>query len=87
MTFFRLTYSHIDNMVFHMKTILNIDDAFMARLKQEAANRGCTMSELVEGALRLFLQTRKPVKKLPNLPTFNSGGALVDIADRNGGLA
>lgn len=69
-------------MVFHMKTTLNIDDATMARLKKEAANRGCTMSELVEAALRLLLQERKPQKKMPKLSTFNSGGPLVDIADR-----
>ena len=41
------------------------------------------MSELVETALRnLFQSRRKPVELSP-LPTFNSGGALVDIADRD----
>ncbi len=70
------------DMVFHMKTTLNIDDATMARLKQEAARRGCTMSELVEVALRLLLQTKGPKKALPALPTFESRGSLVDIADR-----
>lgn len=69
-------------MVFHMKTTLNIDDTVMARLRQEAARQGRTMSDLVETALRnLFQSQRKPVA-LPPLPRFKSGGAFVDIADR-----
>ena len=66
-----------------MKTTMNIDDTVMAELKREAARLGRTMSELVETALRLFFQTRRKRPKLPPLPTFNSGGFLVDIADRN----
>jgi hypothetical protein len=70
-------------MVFHMKTTLNIDDAVMARLRREAARRQCTLSELVETALRLLLQQgRQPPGALPPLPAFDSGGQLVDIADR-----
>lgn len=74
--------SHIDDMLFYIKTTPNINDATVARLKQEASHRGGTISELVETALRLLLQERKPKKKLPKLPTFNSKGPLVDIADR-----
>ena len=78
-----MTYNHTNDMAFHMKTTLNIDDAVMAELKQEAARQGRTMSELVETALRLLLRAqRKRVTALP-LPTFHSGGALVDIADRD----
>jgi len=40
------------------------------------------MSELVESALRLLLQSEKTPQKMPPLPTFKSGGPLVDIADR-----
>ena len=69
-------------MVFHMKTTLNIDDQVMARLKQEAARQGRTMSELVETALRMLLRSRTQKEELPPLPSFRSGGALVDIADR-----
>ena len=68
-------------MVFHIKTTLNIDDTVMAQLKREAARQGRTMSELVETALRNLFQSQ-PVELSP-LPTFNSGGALVDIADRD----
>jgi hypothetical protein len=66
-----------------MKTTLNIDDTIMAELRREAARQGRTMSELVESALRLLLRSRRKGEKLIALPTFHSGGALVDIADRN----
>jgi hypothetical protein len=70
-------------MVFHMKTTLNIDDTVMAQLKFEAARQGRTMSELVETALRMLFRPQKNKDELPSLPTFHSGGALVDIADRD----
>jgi len=69
-------------MVCHMKTTLNIDDGVMDRLRREAARTGKTMSELVETALRLLLQSRRQRAELPALPTFDSGGAFVDVADR-----
>lgn len=65
-----------------MKTTLNIDKTVMAELKREAARQGRTMSELVETALRLLLQSRPKRSAISPLPTFDSGGALVDIADR-----
>jgi hypothetical protein len=72
-------------MAFHMKTTLNIDDTVMARLRREAARQNKTMSELVEAALRLLFHPSRAAKrkKLPPLPTFRSGGHLVDIADRD----
>ena len=70
-------------MDFHMKTTLNIDDTVMAELKREAARQGRTMSELVETALRLLLRPPRKRDPLPALPRFDSGGALVDIADRD----
>ncbi len=78
-----LPYSHNDCMVSHMKTTLNIDDRVMAQLKQEAARRGRTMGELVETALRLFLQREADRETPPPLPRFGSGGHLVDVADRD----
>ena len=69
-------------MVIHMKTTLNIDDSVMTRLRRESAQTGRTMSELVETALRRLLQARPEPVDLQPLPTFTSGGALVDIADR-----
>jgi hypothetical protein len=78
-----LTYCHPNGMVSHMKTTLNIDDTVMAQLKREAVRQGRTMSELVETALRLLFRSQKKRENLPPLPTFQSGGALVDVADRD----
>ena len=72
-------------MAFHIKTTLNIDDTVMERLRREAARQNKTMSELVEGALRLLFHPSRPPRKgkLRPLPTFNSGGHRVDIDNRN----
>ena len=70
-------------MLYHMKTTLNIDATVMLRLKQEAARQGRTMSELVESALRLLFKEPRERRQRQDLPTFDSGGALVDIADRD----
>jgi plasmid stability protein len=70
-------------MVFHMKTTLNIDDTVMERLRREAARSGRTMSELVETALRMLLRSRREPVELDALPSFDGGGARVDIADRD----
>jgi metal-responsive CopG/Arc/MetJ family transcriptional regulator len=70
-------------MASHMKTTLNIDDTVMAELKREAARQGRTMSELVETALRLLLRSQRRRETIPPLPTFRSGGTLVDITDRD----
>jgi len=78
-----LPYRHTSGMVFCMKTTLNIDDAVMAELKREAARQGRTMSEMVETALRLLLRSQRKRGTLPVLPSFRSGGALVDVSDRD----
>lgn len=70
-------------MVFHMKTTLVIDDTVMMRLKEEAARSGRTMSELVEVALRRLLDDTGARRSPAPLPSFDSGGALVDVADRD----
>lgn len=61
---------------------MNINDSVMALLKREAARRRCTMSELMESALRLLLTAKGDPRSMPPLPSFKSGGAMVEIADR-----
>jgi hypothetical protein len=80
----RLPYLRTFDMVFPtaMKTTLNIDDTVFTRLKTEAASSGRTMSELVESALRLLLTRGVGAMELPPLPSFDGGGATIDIADR-----
>ncbi|MGH7340626.1 MAG: CopG family transcriptional regulator [Candidatus Rokuibacteriota bacterium] len=65
-----------------MKTTLVIDDTVLNRLRREAARQGRTISELVEAALRQFLAQRPAREGMPDLPAFDSGGAYVDVADR-----
>ena len=73
-------------MVIHMKTTLNIDETVMQQLREEAARRGTTMSALVEAGLRrIFTGTESSGGQpdaLPPLPTWESGGFRVDIANR-----
>jgi hypothetical protein len=66
-----------------MKTTFVLDDRVVERLKQEAARSNQTMSELVEAALRRWLDDRPAIKNLPKLPLFRSGGYLVDVSDRD----
>lgn len=66
----------------HMKTTLEIDEGVMRDLKARAARDGTTMSELVESALRALLEERPAAKELPPLPTWNSGGFLMNIDSR-----
>ena len=74
----------LSDMVSHMKTTLMIDDVIMRRLKAEAARRGTTISKLVESALRAMLEERSDgPPELPPLPSFDLGGAAVDVADRD----
>lgn len=77
------TYAHTNDMGFHIKTTLNISDVVMRELKREAVRQGKTMSELVETALRLLLARRPRAADPSPLPSFESGGALVDLANRD----
>jgi hypothetical protein len=65
-----------------MKTTLVISDEVMERLRQEAAKQGRTMSELVEAAVRVMLEPPERPRPLPPLPVFSTGGARVNVADR-----
>ena len=76
-----------------MKATFDIQDNIMERLRKEADLRGATESQLVEtGLLLLFGDPQiiaarkkaasKPQKPLPPIPTWNSGGFLVDISTR-----
>ena len=62
------------NMVFHMKTTLNIDDSVMQHLREEAGLRRVLAAPGAAGEQR---------KALPPLPTWRSGGFRVDIANRD----
>lgn len=78
----RLTGIRVGHMDSHMKTTLEIDEGVMRELKRRAAEEGTTMSELVEGALRVFLRPPASAKPLPPLPTFDGGRQLMDLDSR-----
>ena len=70
------------------KTTINVEDAVMERLKEEAARRKTTMTALIEAGIRRILaegEARAPAlvgHELPPLPSYDMGEPLVDVADR-----
>jgi len=66
-----------------MKTTLNLDSRIWERVKAAAARQDLTMSALVEAAIRAYLQQKPAPRHLPPLPSFDSGGALTDVANRD----
>jgi hypothetical protein len=66
-----------------MKITFNIDDSVLAGLERESARSGRTMSELAEIALRDLLRPGLTRAELPPMPSFDGGGARVDVADRD----
>ena len=72
--------------VLKMKTMIEIDESVVQRLREEAERQKTTMSDLVEAVLRLGLAMPEAAgtdpRPLTPLPTWRSGGFRVDIADR-----
>jgi hypothetical protein len=66
-----------------MKTTLAISDSTMRAIKREAARRRVTMSELVEAAIRRLLKEKERAPELPDLPEFETGGARINVANRD----
>ena len=69
-----------------MKTTFNINDVLMQQLREEAARRNVTMTEIVESGIRYMIANgeckRFKRKEMKPLPSWNSGGAKVDISNR-----
>ena len=77
-----------------MEATFDINEETLEVLRLEAERSGKTMSALVESALEMALpqgllnrpKTEPPAdsvrKPLPPLPTWNSGGFLVDISNK-----
>lgn len=78
-----LPYSRTQRTVLHTKTTLVLDDTLVARLRREASRSGRSMSEVVEDALRVYLQRRRELPEPPPLPAFDCGVPLVDVAQRD----
>jgi hypothetical protein len=70
-------------MIFHMKTTLLIPDSLFRDLKRRAAERGAKLSNITAELLRRGLAPQSGSKRLPPLPSFDTGPARIDIADRD----
>ena len=70
-----------------MKATLEIDNALMQRLREEATRRQTTIVELVDAGLKYTLdKCDEPLpcdKSLRPFPKWRSGGFLVDISNRD----
>ena len=70
-----------------MKAVFDLDRVVLQRLHEEAMRRGATVSSLVEMGLRHVLaelpSSRSELKTTRQLPTWDSGGFRVDVANRN----
>lgn len=69
-----------------MRTTLSIDDALLRKAKEASIRRGCTLSEVVEDALRVVLVSQpkaSPKDPVPRWTTFSGDGvrAGVDLND------
>ena len=66
-----------------MKTTLLIPDSLFRDLKRRAVERGAKLSNLTAERLRRGLTQQTETKRLPPLPSFDTGPARIDIADRD----
>lgn len=67
-----------------MRTTLTIADTVLRKARQLATERGVTLSALVGSALRSYLdEAAATPSKLPPLPTWDGGGLLIDISNRD----
>ena len=60
-----------------MRTTVSIQDALLRRVKEESLARNCSLSEVIEEALRLTLETRPKdggVSRIQPLKTFRGSG-------------
>lgn len=65
-----------------MRTTLNIDDDLYRQVKSAAALRGCSVTSLVEEAMRLVLAQGSTTRELPPMPvSHRSAGLTPEFVD------
>lgn len=69
-------------MLICMRTTVNLPDALLREAKNQARREGKTLTSLMEESLRARLDRRDLAEVDISLPTWKSGGMLVDIDDR-----
>lgn len=71
-------------MLLCMRTTIRLDDHLLRAAKQHAAERGTTLTAVIEDALRELLARREPIDRTPfRLVAFGKGGLRpgVDLDD------
>jgi len=70
-----------------MKATFDINETVLRELREAAVREGTTVSALVEAALREFMasipQPKPSEGTLEPLPSWDMGGELVDVSDRD----
>jgi plasmid stability protein len=67
-----------------MKTTLNLDDDLLREAKKRAAERGTTLTSVVEDGLRAVLNDEGSAEPYVfDFPTVDGGELIVDPADRD----
>ena len=70
-----------------MRTTLEIDDHLYKRAKATAAERGCTVTSMIEEALRLVLDAAEAPRPVPPLPVSKETGGVLPGVDLHDGRA
>lgn len=67
----------------HMRTTVRLDDALLARARQEADRRGVTLTSLIERGLRLVLARPQPAtqRMRVDVPVCREGGGTLPGVD------
>jgi hypothetical protein len=73
-------------MLEHMRTTVRLDGALMESARRKAAERGITLTALIEEGLRLAMRSplKRPARKATALPVCRAGGGTlpgVDLSD------
>jgi hypothetical protein len=70
-----------------MRTTLDIDDHLYRRAKSTAAERGCSVTSVIEEALRLALDAAEVPRQVPPLPVSKETGGVLPGVDLYDGRA
>lgn len=73
------------DMLFCMRTTLNLSDALAREAKSRAASEGRTLTSFLEEAIREYLSRPAPAAPSGPLPTYTpkTAGTLVDLDDKD----
>lgn len=70
-----------------MRTTINVDDGLLIEARQRAAQRGTTLTRIIEDALRESLNRRETTDDAPFVTMTYGGGGLMPGVDLDDGGA